>query len=479
MSISRRNFLKTTGLAAGAASTASLLPAGLLAGCATGPAATPPPAPKPPTAFTPVAPASIADGQKLRLAIIGCGGQGGGDLGGMASHPRLQLVAACDPDKSHREGFAKRYGEHQKTEVKAYSDYRNLFHEMKGQIDGVLVATPDHMHAPIDLLAMSLGIHVYGQKPLARTIGECRAITEMAAKTKVITQMGIQIHSDTIYQTTRKWIREGVIGKVKSISSNMCGNKPWGGIVKFNVGTAPESMDWDRYIGVSKGQPWSNQIHPMDWRKWASFGSGIQGDMACHVFDPVYMATGITSPTKVVSFGPLPPEERFFAFDNDVEYTFPGTEFTAGDIKLRWRSGNIYPPKGMHPGIEAPTAGSLIIGEKGALKIPHMAFPTVVDAKGNKIERKDLPAAAPSRSHYHDWIDAVLANDQSKATAGFAYSGPMTEAVLMGLAINHAPNKEFTWDAANCRFAGVGKEVEKANALVHPTYREGWTAPGM
>ncbi len=465
MSISRRDFLKTTGLAAGATASASLIPAGLSR--AEG-------APK-----ADASPAAPAAEKKLRLAIIGCGGQGGADLGGMASHPRLLLVAACDPDKNKREGTARHYGERQKTEVKAYSDYRNMFREMKGQIDGVLVATTDHMHAPIGLLAMSLGIHVYGQKPLARTIGECRAMTEMAAKTKVITQMGIQIHSSDIYLTTRKWIREGVIGKVKSVSSNMCGNKPWGGMVNFTVAPAPESLDWDRYIGVSAGQPYSNEVHPGNWRKWVSFGSGIQGDMACHVFDPVYMATGLGAPTKAVSFGPLPPDDRFFAFDNDVEYTFPGTEQTAGDIKLRWRSGKIYPPKGMHPGIEAPHSGSLIIGEKGALSIPHMAFPTVVDANGNKLERKDLPAPAAGRNHYHDWIDAVLTNDQAKATAGFAYAGPMTEAVLMGLAINHAPNKEFTWDAANCKFTGEGKEVEKANALVHPAYRKGWTAPGM
>ncbi len=466
MPITRRSFLQTTSVAA---ASAALIPSGL-AKAADAPQA----GAKPETV-----PAAPAAEKKLRLALIGCGGQGGADLGGMASHPRLQLVASCDPDKGRRDGTAKRYGEKQGNEVKAYSDYRNLLREMKGQIDGILVATTDHMHAPIGLLAMSMGIHVYGQKPLARTIGECRAMTEMAAKTKVITQMGIQIHSDTIYQTTRAWIRAGVIGKVKSISSNMCGNKPWGGVVKFNTGAAPEAMDWDRYLGVAGNQPWSNEIHPMNWRKWAAFGSGIQGDMACHVFDPVYMATGLTAPTKVVSFGPPSEDERFFAFDNDVEYTFPGTEQTAGEIKLRWRSGKIYPPKDLHPGMEAPSSGSLIIGEKGALKIPHMAFPTVVDAQGNEIKRKDLPAAAPSRNHYHDWVDAVLESDQSKATAGFAYAGPMTEAVLMGLAINHAPNKEFTWDATACKFVGEGKEVAKANALVHPQYREGWTAPGM
>lgn len=470
MSISRRNFLKTTGLAAGAAASSTLLPAGLAKAADAVKADA-----KPGTV-----PAAPTSDRKLRLAIIGCGGQGGSDLGALAGHKAVQVVAACDPDAGRRNHVAQAYGKRYNAEVKSYADYRNLFREMKGQIDGVLVATTDHMHAPVDLLAMSLGIHVYGQKPLARTIGECRAITEMAAKTKVITQMGIQIHSTSGYQTARKWVQDGVIGKVKFISCNMCGNKPWGGMVKFNVGAAPEAMDWDRYIGVSAGQPWSNEIHPMNWRKWAAFGSGIQGDMACHVFDPIYMATGITSPTKVVSRGPLPPDEKFFAFDNDVLYTFPGTKHTTDELTLHWLSGNIFPKDDLHPGIKPPHSGSLLIGEKGAMAVPHYGpLPTVVDSAGKKLTKEQLPAPAEGSSHYHNWVEAVLANDQSKATAGFAYAGPMTEAVLMGLAINHAPNKEFTWDAANCKFVGEGKEVEKANALVHPTYRTGWTAPGM
>jgi len=452
MSLTRRSFLQTTGLAAGAA----LLPTGLVrAAEASAPAA----------------------GKTLRLAIIGAGGQGGSDLGALTGHKAVQLVAACDPDRHHREGTAKAYGKRY-GEIKTYSDYRKMFTEMKGQIDGVLVATPDHMHAPIGLLAMSLGIHVYGQKPLARTIGECRAMTEMAAKMKVITQMGIQIHSSSGNQTTRKWIQEGVVGKVKEVHSGI-GNKPWGGMVKYTESAPPEWMDWDTYLGIAATQPWNDQIHPMNWRKWVAFGSGIQGDMACHVFDPVYMAVGLTKPIEVTSLGPTPPDAKFFAYDCHVKYLFPKNNITAGDVEVHWRNGNITAPKGLHPGIEAPLSGALIIGDKGALAIPHMGSPTVVDSKGVKLTKEQLPAPAPGVNHYHAWVDAVLTNDQSKATAGFAYGGPMTEAVLMGLAINHTPNKTFKWDADNCKFSGEGAEVEKCNALVHPQYRAGWTAPGM
>ena len=103
----------------------------------------------------------------------------------------------------------------------------------------------------------------------------------------------------------------------------------------------------------------------------------------------------------------------------------------------------------------------------------------MVDAAGAPIPKDQLPEPAAGSDHYHDWVDAVLANDQTKASAPFAYGGPMTEAVLMGVVINRWPNKAFTWDGLNCRFIGTDKEVEEANRLIHPTYRAGWTAPGI
>lgn len=453
MPLTRRLLLRAAGITASAA----LLPVGNSAAAE----ATPP---APPTS-----------GKKLRLAAIGVGSQGRSDLGSLASHPDVVVVAACDPDRTHREAIATKH------QAKAFADYRNLFSEMGDQIDGVLVSTPDHMHAPIALLAMSLGKHVYGQKPLARTIGECRAMATMAAEKKVITQMGIQIHSTQPYQTTRAWIQAGVIGKVRAIHSGI-GGKPWGGKLPDKAATpAPETMDWDRYLGVADARPWrAGDVHPGNWRKWVPFGTGTQGDMGCHVFDPVYMAVGLTAPTEVTSLGPTPPGADFFAFDCHVKYRFPQTAFSVGDVEVHWRNGNLSAPKDLHPGLSAPPNGALIIGDKGALAIPHFGpLPTVVDASGAVVAADKLPPPAAGSDHYHDWVAAVLANDQSKASAPFAYGGPMTEAVLMGVVLSRWPNKTFTWDAAACRFTGNDPEVAEANRLVHPTYRAGWTAPGI
>ena len=449
MPITRRTLLHVAGITAGGA---------LLSAAAAEDAPAPP----------------AAGGRKLRLAVIGVGGQGRSDLASLASHPAVVVVAVCDPDRKTCEKVAAKY------QAATYADYRNLFAEMADRIDGVLVATTDHMHAPIGLLAMSLGKHVYGQKPLARTIGECRAMAKMAVERKVITQMGIQIHSTTQYQTTRAWVQAGVIGQVRVIHSGI-GGKPWGGTVPDKPSTpAPEGMDWDRYLGVAESRPWRADVHPGNWRKWAPFGTGIQGDMGCHVFDPVYMAAGLTAPVEVVSLGPTPPGPDFFAFDCHVKYRFPKTAFSSGDIEVHWRNGNITAPKDLHPGITVPPSGALIIGDRGALAIPHFgAAPTVVDAGGTPVPADKLPPAAPGSDHYHDWADAVLANDQAKASAPFSYGGPMTEAVLMGVVLNRWPNKTFAWDAAACRFTGTDPEVAEANRLIHPTYRSGWSAPGM
>jgi predicted dehydrogenase len=303
----------------------------------------------------------------------------------------------------------------------------------------------------------------------------------MAKEKNVITQMGIQIHSTKEYQTTRKWIQDGVIGKVRAIHSGI-GGKPWGGIVPERALTpAPEYMDWDRYLGVAEHVPWRDgDIHPGNWRKWAPFGTGILGDMGCHVFDPVYMAAGLTTPKEVTSLGPVAPGSNFFAFDCHVKYLFGATDLTAGDIEVHWRSGNISAPADLHPGITAPKSGSLIIGEKGALAIPHFGpMPNVVDATGKAIPADQLPPPATGSNHYHDWVEAVLANDQSKASAPFSYGGPMTEAVLMGVVLSNWPNKSFTWDGAACRFVGDSPEIVEANTLLLPTYRKGWSAPGI
>lgn len=408
--------------------------------------------------------------ESLRIAGVGIGGRGMSDLQEMSAHKAFQLTTVCDVDKNF---FAngKKFNE----KVVCFQDYRKMFEQSSDDFDAVVIATPDHMHSPIAKMAIDAGKHVYLQKPLAQDIGECRLLAEAAKEhPELVTQMGIQIHSHAAYRTAVKWIQSGLIGTVNEVHS--WSGKGWGGEVKgTDPSPPPENLDWDLYCGVSEKLKYvEGYYHRNNWRKWLAFGTGTQGDMGCHIVDPVFTALRLKQPMKVKSLGPKP-FERNFALISHVEYQFKGTDYTTDTLKLSWYNGSLRPTKLDHlpEGVKLPHQGSVLIGDKGSLILPHIAAPIVFDSNGKSMT--ELPERVGPVNHSHDWIDSALGvKDKESATAHFEYSGPLTEAVLMGTVINRWPNQEFAWDAEQCRFEGDGVEVAEANALLRPAYRTGW-----
>ena len=405
---------------------------------------------------------------KFRVAGVGIGGRGNADLREMASHADFQLTAACDVDTRFFEN-----GKKFNPEVACFQDYRQMMDQAADQFDAVVVATPDHMHAPITLLALEHGKHVYLQKPLCQDIGECRQLAEAAAAhPKLVTQMGIQIHSHAAYRTAVRWIQQGLIGTVSEVHS--WSGKGWGGELPVKEASPiPDYLNWDLYCGVSEKVDFvEGYYHRGNWRKWLAFGTGPQGDMGCHIVDPVFSALQLKQPTEVTSLGP-PPFERNFPLISHVQYKFRGTDYTTPELDLTWYNGSLRPEKlnNLPEGIGLPGQGSVFIGEKGSLILPHIGDPQVFGVDGKPVEK--LPETVGHANHFHDWIDACQ-TDPAKATAQFDYSGPLTEAVLMGTVINRWPEKTFAWNAEKCRFDGQGPEVDQANALLLPEYRSGW-----
>lgn len=451
MPLSRRQFLKASGLVSSAA---ALIPQSTASAQTTAPA-----------------PA----GKKLRLASIGIGrGIGSHDLDQFAKHPDVQIVAVCDVDTRTREGRAKQHN------CKGYLDYRNMFKDMAGDIDAVHIATPDHMHAPIALLAMSLGKALYCQKPLANTVWEVRAMSKMAREKKVVTMMGNQMHAAADPCTAIAWIQAGVIGKIKSVHSRITA-KEWGGPrPKVAPTPAPEFMDWDRYVGVAAAQPWlDGEFHTMNWRNRVGFGGGTQSDMGCHVFDVPFRALELTSPKTVVALGPKP-EPNSFAKDSHTRYMFPGNQYTAGaELELNYYCGNIDIPKELLAGIASPAMGAVFVGEKGVLCCPHanQGKFRVVDLNGADIT--ELPPRQPGMgNHWHNFVNAALKGERTTDPID-GLGGLNSESAQMGILVNHWPNVVFHWDFEACQFKGDGAEVAALNKLVKPVYREGWTAPGI
>lgn len=404
----------------------------------------------------------------LRVAAVGFGGQGNSDLKAMKSHEGFRLTAACDVDQRFYP-IADQFGEG----VKKFQDYRKLFSDAANEFDAVLIATPDHMHSPVATMAMNHDKHVYLQKPLAQDIAECRKLANLAeSKPELKTQMGIQIHAHAAYRTAVDWIQRGLIGTVNDVHS--WSGKGWGGEMSPKAAVEPpKPLDWNLYCGVSEKVPFvEGWYHQGNWRKWMVFGTGTQGDMGCHIVDPVFTALELKEPTQCTSLGPGPFAKNF-ALNSHVVYTFKGTKFTSEALNLTWYNGSLRPKEltGIPKTIELPHQGSVFIGTKGSLILPHIGDPQVFSLDGSPMET--LPEKMGHADHYHEWIDAALGKKEN-CGAPFEYSGPLTEAVLMGTVINRWAEEKFDWDAANCQFSGASKNVALANALLGPAYRTGW-----
>src|SRR5262249_38766763 len=226
---------------------------------------------------------------------------------------------------------------------KIYQDWRQLLDKEKN-LNSVNVSTPDHMHAPITMRALLRGLHVYTQKPLTQTIYEARQLTKVARDKKVVSQMGIQIHSHEIHRTVVATIQAGAIGKVKEVHS--WSGKHWGDRdpLPRRKDKVPDKLNWDFWLGVAASRPFlAGYYHPANWRKRLDFGTGTFGDMGCHILDPVYGSLALTAPKSVRAEAGAPTAESW-GLDSQVRYVFPGTKYTTDTLTLYWYDGNARPP---------------------------------------------------------------------------------------------------------------------------------------
>ena len=436
---SRRSFLKTLGTAAMAA---PFLPHQLLAK----PAARP-----------------------LRHASFGASGMAWADLTEIAKRPGVEIVAICDVDRHRATEALKQF-----PNARFYQDWRELLEREEHNIDSVNVSTPDHMHAPIGVTAMQLGKHVYGQKPLAHDLYEVRRMTEIARHQGVVTQMGIQIHSSVYYRLAVQLIHDGVIGKIKEVHS-WC-PKSWGDFSARPERTdaVPAEFDWDLWLGVCAERPFIGEeyYHPSNWRKRLDFGTGTLGDMGCHIFDPVFEAIGLTTVITVRSDSP-PPNEYNWPLNGKIHYTFAGTHRTEGKtLPVTWYDGTAHVPAevlALLDGQEAPETGSIIIGTKGIMALPHYEVPILYPTA--QFKNFKFPKLQGT-NHWGQFVEAC--QGRGKTTANFAYAGPLTEAVLLGSVALRFPQKTLEWNSHRLHFS-----QPEANAFVRRDYRKGWEIKGL
>jgi predicted dehydrogenase len=319
--------------------------------------------------------AQAGPSETLNHASFGASGMALSDIRSLTGSKHVRLVAVADVDLGRTAEVRKLF-----PTVRVYQDWRQLLDKEKN-LNSVNVSTPDHMHASITMRAMQQGLHVYTQKPLTQTIYEARQLTRTARDRKVVSQMGIQIHSHNVHRTVVAAIQGGAIGKVREVHS--WSGKHWGdrNPLPNRKDPVPANLNWDYWLGVAAERPFlAGYYHPDQWRKRLDFGTGTFGDMGCHILDPVFTALALTSPRSVRSEGGAPNADSW-GLDSQVQYVFPGTKFAADPLTLYWYDGDMRPPmkvQGLLGKRRLSDQGSIYIGSEGVLYSPYIAAPILL-----------------------------------------------------------------------------------------------------
>ena len=402
--------------------------------------------------------------EKLNIAGIGVGGQGSGDLKEMDGE---NIVALCDVDSEKAGGVFKRY-----PDAKQYRDYREMLEKEKG-IDAVMIATPDHHHAPAAIMAMKLGKHVYVEKPMAHTIHEARLMARIARQTKVVTQMGNNGHGGEGLRLTYEYIHDGAIGPVHEVhvwSDRPKGWWPQGIDRPTDTPPVPKNLDWNLWLGPAPERPYSPAYVHFKWRGWFDFGTGALGDMAVHNADPAFFCLDLGAPDYVEAETSEVKKETYPEWQI-ITYHFPARG-AMPPVTMKWYDGGKLPPRPeeLGEGKELDKNGILFVGEKGKMLCPGWSgAPTLLPE--SRMKEYPVPAKKLPRSigHRQEWIQACKDNNPKGALAGFEYSGPFTEALLTGnLAVRLG--KRIEWDSKNMR----ATNAPEAEALINKKYRKGW-----
>jgi predicted dehydrogenase len=407
-----------------------------------------------------------APSDKVRVACIGVGGMGRNDVRGCDGET---IVALCDVDSAMAADAFQAY-----PNARRYKDYRELLDKEK-EIDAVTISTPDHMHAPITLAALRRGLHVYTQKPLARTVGEVRAITaEVRARPKQVTQMGNQGHALEGVRQLREMVQAGLIGTVERVE--FWTDRPiWpqGMRRPTDMHSVPATLDWNLWLGGAPERPYHPSYAPFNWRGYWDFGTGAMGDMACHLMDAAYWTLGLKYPAQVIpDVSPL--FEETAPKSSRVEYRFPARNGRPA-VTLVWRDGNLRPPRPEDwPQAKAwpfdgsaqawiGSTGSLVAGTYG--ENPRLSSETAQAAYKAKPPAIIYPRTA---GVFNEWFSAI--RNGTKAGSDFgSYAGPFTEMILLGnLAVRTGRTIELDPDSGEIKTPGIATE------LVTPTYRAGF-----
>ncbi len=403
---------------------------------------------------------------KLNIAGIGVGGMGRDNVRDCAATENI--YALCDVDEEYA---AECFNEYPK--AKKYADYRKMLEKEKN-IDAVIVATPDHTHAVIAMMAMKMGKHAFVQKPLTNTIYEARMLAEAARKHKVATQMGNQGHAGEGNRLMCEWVADGAIGPVREV--HCWTDRPVGwwaqGVDRpEETPRVPRTLNWDLWLGPAPYRPYNPAYVPFAWRGFWDFGTGSLGDMGCHIMDTPVWVLNLEHPTSVEAIS-TPVNSETAPISSVITLRFPARG-NMPPVKMTWYDGGLMPPRpdeleeGRRMGDN--DGGVLLVGDKGTIMCSCLGSnPRLIPE--TKMEAYEQPAKTIPRSPgiHEGWIEACKGG--KPASSNFDVSGPLTEIVLLGnLALR--TGRRLEWDGPNMKVTNF----PEANKYVHREYREGWS----
>jgi len=408
------------------------------------------------TTLTPVYARKGSPNEKLNIGMIGVAHQANYDLTNVTTE---NIVALCDVDDSYLAAAAQKF-----PVAKTYNDFRRLLDQK--DIDAVVVATPDHTHAVATVAALRSGRHVYCEKPLTRTLSECRIVQEAASKAKRATQIGTQIHAGGNYRRVVELVRSGAIGPIEAV--HVWVKATYGGKDRpSDTPPVPAGLHYDLWVGPVEPRPYSPEYLPLAWRNWWAFGGGALADFGCHFMDLPHWALNLTVPVSAQVLEGPPVHAESVPPWLIVRYQYP-SRGSSPALALTWYHGGRQPP----PAVLAPElaadwkSGVLFIGAKGMLLSDysrHLLLPEK-DFAGFVPPAPSIP---DSIGHHAEWIRACKTGDPT--TCGFEYSAPLTEAVLLGN-LAYRAGTTIDWDSRGLKARGC----REAESFIHHHYRKGW-----
>ena len=406
------------------------------------------------------APPADGPADRLNIAVVGLGGQGASNLGGVKSQ---NIVALCDVDDVRAGKAFEQYPGATK-----FTDFRQMFDRMEKEIDAVVISTPDHTHFHPAWWAMERGKHVYLEKPLAHEVDEVRRLTEAAHKKGLATQLGSQRHAIKGLRDGVEIVKSGLLGTITEVHSWVASSRGMPAL-PGEPQPVPTGLNWDLWLGPVAERPYTKGFAPYDWRFWWEFGTGETGNWGCHILDIPFWALDLGHPVHVSGSGPEPdakrtPKSLASRLDFPTRTSASGKSLPA--VSLHWYQG--LPPVLAERGIDRKLAdkkNTLFIGSDGMLLC---GFDTWSLLPAEKFADYAGPKQTiPKSPGFHrEWLDACRGGPP--ATCNFDFTGPLTESVLLAN-IAYRVQGEFDWDAA-----AMKSSRDDVNGLLRREYRRGW-----